>query len=175
MNIKYLKFALLGVVWGLILTASSQANAEEPQTTPPPRDIPGITADDMFPIGCVSCHLNFIDRNMDTRISSSLAKWAENVEQKLLEKAQAATFEGVILVGKHPSAADSLTDIPKACIECHNNMPQDAPAFSRMVHLIHLTGGKDNHYMTIFQGECTYCHKFNAGTGNWFISSGSEK
>lgn len=174
MYIKYLKFSLLGVVLGLILVSLGQVNAEESQVTPPPRDIPGITTDDMFPLGCVSCHQNFIDRNMDTRISTSLVNWAETVQPGLLYKAQAASPDGVVLVGKHPSAADSLTDIPKACIDCHGGMPKKAPVFSQMVHMIHLTGGKDNHFIAIFQGECTHCHKFNPNTGKWFLPSGTE-
>ena len=64
MYIKYLKFSLLGVTLMLILATFYQVNAAEPEATPPPRDIPGITADDVFPSGCVSCHLNFIDRNI---------------------------------------------------------------------------------------------------------------
>jgi len=175
MYIKYLKFSLLGVTLMLILATFYQVNAAEPEATPPPRDIPGITADDVFPSGCVSCHLNFIDRNMDTRISTSMAKWTEKVEPKLLEKAQAASPDGVILAGKHPSATDSLADIPRACIDCHSSMSQNAPVFSQMVHMIHLTGGKDNHYMTIFQGECTHCHKLNPNNGKWFTPSGNEK
>jgi hypothetical protein len=175
MCIKYLKFSLLGFTLMLILATFYQVNAAEPEATPPARDIPGITAEDVFPSGCVSCHLNFIDRNMDTRISTSMANWTEKVEPKLLEKAQAASPDGVILAGKHPSATDSLADIPRACIDCHSSMSQNAPVFSQMVHMIHLTGGKNNHYMTIFQGECTYCHKLNPNTGKWFTPSGNEK
>lgn len=175
MYFKYLKYSFLGVAMWLLLVTFHQVNASEPQETHPPRDIPGITTDDMFPSGCVGCHLNFTDRNMDTRISTSLANWAEKVEPKLLEKAQAATPKESVLTGKHPPASASLADIPKACIACHNNMRQNAPAFSQMVHLIHLVGGQDNHYLTLFQGECTHCHKFDPNTGKWFTPSGSEK
>jgi len=175
MYLKYLKFALFGVVLGLNLAALNQVHAEELQTTPSPRDIPGIITDDMFPSGCVNCHLNFTDRSMDTRISTLLIKWQENVDLELLEKAQAAASEGVVLLGKHPFATESIKDIPLTCIKCHSSMPQKAPIFGQMIHLIHLTGGKDNHYMTLFQGECTYCHKFNSNTGKWSLPSGAEK
>ena len=175
MYFKYLKFALLGVAFGIILATLNQVNAAEPEATPPPRDIPGITTDDMFPSGCVNCHLNFPDRNMDTRISTLLAKWMENAHPELLGKAQAASPEGVILVGKHPAATESLADIPLACVACHSNMSQKAPVFSQMIHLIHLTGGQENHYLTLFQGECTHCHKLNPNTGEWFIPSSGEK
>lgn len=175
MYFKYLKFSLFGVALWLTMATLYQVNASEPETTPPPRNIPGITTGDTFPSGCINCHLNFVDRKMDTRISTSLVKWMEKVDPKLLEKAQAASSKGVVLVGKHPSATESLDDIPLACIECHSNMSQNAPSFSQMVHLIHLTGGQENHYLTLFQGECTHCHKFNPDTGKWFIPSGGEK
>ena len=176
MYMRYLKFALLGVAFGMIIiSALNQVNATEPEAPPPPRDIPGITTGDVFPSGCVSCHLNFADKNMDTRISTLLIGWQENVNPKLLEKAQAASAEGLVLLGKHPATTESLSDIPLACIECHNSMSQRAPFFGQMIHLIHLTGGQDNNYMTLFQGECTYCHKLNRNTGYWFIPSGGEK
>ena len=171
----YLKYLLLGVAVWLILATLHEVNAAEPETNPPLRNIPGITADDMFPMGCVNCHLNFIDRNMDTRISTSLAKWEAGVEPKLLEKAQAATPKETVLTGKHPFAAESLADIPNACIQCHGSMSQNAPDFSQLVHLIHLTGGQENHYIAIFQGECTHCHKLNSSSGKWFTPSGNEK
>lgn len=171
-----MKLVLSGLAWWLMLTTTHRAYAgAEPQEPPPLRNIPGITATDIFPMGCVSCHLNFIDRNMDTRISTLLTNWSEKVEPKLLELAQAVTPNDVKLTGKHPSATDSLSDIPRACLECHNRMSHNTPPFSQMVHLIHLNGGKDNHYMTLFQGECTHCHKLNPKTGEWFLPSGSEK
>ena len=175
MCFKYLKFLLPGVAVCLILATLHQVNAAESETTTSLRNIPGITADDMFPMGCVDCHLNFTDKNMDTRISTSLAKWEEGAESKLLAKAQAATSKETVLTGKHPAAKESLADIPKTCIECHNSMSPKAPVFSQMVHLIHLMGGQDNHYMTIFKGECTHCHKFDSTAGKWLTPSGREK
>ena len=92
-----IKFSLLGVTFWATLATLHQVNASE--TTSTTRDIPGITADDMFPLGCVNCHLNFTDRGMDKRISTSLVKWTEKVEPQLLNKAQAATPKGVTLTG----------------------------------------------------------------------------
>jgi len=175
MYYKYLKFALLGVALVVTLTVLHKVNAASPEAAPTPRAIPGINADDMFPSGCVNCHLNFTDRNMDTRISTSLTKWTEKVDPKLLEKAQASSVEGVVLAGRHPAATESLADIPLACIECHRSMPEKAPSFGPMVHLVHLSGGQENHYMTLFQGECTHCHKLDLQTGKWFMPSGYEK
>jgi len=44
-----------------------------------------------------------------------------------------------------------------------------------MLHALHLTGGKDNHFLTIFQGGCTNCHKFDAASARWTVPSGPEK
>jgi len=175
MSTTYLKFVLLGVAFGVILSNPHQLYASEQQATPSPRNIPGITIDDPFPSGCVNCHLNYPERNMDTRLSTSLKKWQANVDPKLLEKAQAAAPEGVVLSGRHPSATAALADIPAACMRCHSSMSKKAPKFGQMIHLIHLTGEKDNHFMTIFQGECTYCHKFASITGEWSLPSGPEQ
>jgi cytochrome c553 len=143
--------------------------------SPPLRKIPGITADDMFPMGCVSCHLNFTDKNMDTRLSTLLSRWTEKVEPLLLETAQKAAPSGVTLTGKHPAAQQSLADIPGACLECHKRPSVNAPSLARIVHLTHLNGGDKNHYLTLFQGECTFCHKYNANTGAWSVPSGKEQ
>ena len=44
-----------------------------------------------------------------------------------------------------------------------------------MIHEIHLTGGDTNHFLTMFQGECTLCHKLDAKSGAWAIPSGPER
>ena len=43
MYYKYLKFALFGVAFGMLLSNINQLKATESEATPPPRDIPGIT------------------------------------------------------------------------------------------------------------------------------------
>ncbi len=71
--------------------------------------------------------------------------------------------------------SDALADVPRSCLECHGRDAREAPAFARLVHRIHLTGGERNHYLTLFQGECTHCHKLDATTGAWSLPSGAEK
>jgi hypothetical protein len=44
-----------------------------------------------------------------------------------------------------------------------------------MMHVIHLTGGEENHFLTAYQGECTSCHKLNTTTGQWTTPSAPEK
>lgn len=149
--------------------------ANDPMALPPARKIPGLTADDEFPGGCVDCHINMPDIQQDERISVSMLKWNKSVEPELLEKAQSVTIAGIRLKGVHPPATESLRDIPAACIMCHSINSAKAPPFAALLHAIHLTGGDDNHFLTIFQGECTYCHKMNVETGVWTVPSGPEK
>jgi cytochrome c553 len=142
---------------------------------PPPRQIPGITADDQFPRGCVDCHLNYTEMKLDVRISTLMAQWTERVEPGLLAKAQASAPAGTTLKGRHPVVTDALGDIPARCLRCHGADATDAPAFRGMLHATHLSGGQENPFLTLFQGECTHCHKLDKATGTWSIPSGAER
>jgi len=163
-------------------TQIPQAAPTEGATTPPgavpapptARKIPGITAPDEFPTGCVSCHINMPDRHMDARISTLVKEWTQKVEPKLLDQAQATAPAGVTLKGKHPAITSALRDIPAGCMKCHGRDAKKAPPFVRLMHRIHLTGGDENHFMTQFQGECTPCHKLDMTTGAWSIPSAPE-
>ncbi len=147
---------------------------------PPARRIPGINAEDKAPHGCVSCHKNNPERNMDARFSTWMKEWQVKAPAKLVDKARKAAPEGMKIEGKHPEVKADLTtaEIPKACLECHAKTPKNkkkaGPPFARLVHLIHLTGGEKNHFMTHYQGECTYCHKLDDATGQWSLGSGTE-
>lgn len=145
-----------------------------PPAPPSARKIPGINAPDPFPNACVSCHVNMPEQNMDARFSTLMKGWREKVEPGLLAKAQAAAPAGVTLKGKHPAITSALRNIPDGCLKCHGAESKKAPPFARMIHLVHLTGGDENHFMTMFQGECTDCHKLNATTGAWSIPSAPE-
>jgi len=162
----------------LVLAASplfsESATGPEPLKLPPAREIPGITADDPFPLGCVDCHIQLPELNQDERISTWMAKWTEQVEPALLEKAHAVSPEGLVLNGIHPKATASLKNIPAACFACHDKLVKKAPPLAPLIHTIHLTGGEENHFLTLFQGECTHCHKLNRETGQWTIPSGPE-
>jgi mono/diheme cytochrome c family protein len=153
------------------LTAQDQAK----QALPPARLIPGVTAPDLFPNSCIDCHINHPEMKMDARFSTQMALWNEKVDPALLAKAQAAAPEGMILKGKHPKTGVGFTNIPAQCINCHGRDSEGAPPFSRMMHLIHLTGGDQNRFLTLYHGECTNCHKLNLTTGRWAFPSGPEK
>jgi len=137
------------------------------------RPIPGITAEDAFPMACVSCHVVLPD-GRDVRLSSLLMGWMDEVDPILLAKAQSAAPAGLTLAGRHPEAAEALSDIPAGCLVCHGSDATLAPPFARLLHRIHLVGGEENHFLTMFKGECTYCHKLDATSGAWRIPSGPE-
>ena len=96
------------------------------------------------------------------------------VDGPLLVHARAAAPAGLTLAGKHPAVPSALADIPAACMRCHGKASTTAPPFARLVHLVHLQGGEHSHFMTMFQGECTHCHKLDPASGGWRIASGPE-
>jgi hypothetical protein len=144
------------------------------QKFPPARKIPGITTDDPYPNGCVDCHINYPEMNMDTRFSTLMKLWRVRVDSLLMEKVKDSAPEGMILKGKHPNAPASFNNIPGDCMICHSKKSKTVPPFAKMIHKIHLTGGEENPFLTLFQGECTYCHKLNLSNGSWMMPSASE-
>lgn len=177
---KLLRLMLFLSVLFVVFAAMGQAKTQgkqagTPAPPPAPRAIPGITAKDSFPRACVDCHVNYPEQKQDMRISTLMKQWNQKVDPKLVEKAAASARQGVRLKGKHPVVASALRDIPAGCLRCHGKASRMAPPFSGMLHTLHLTGGKDNPFLTLFQGECTHCHKLNATTGEWSLPSGPEK
>ncbi len=160
----------IGTALMLLTLATGHVEAQEP-APPGPRAIPGITADDPFPQACVSCHAVLPD-GRDVRISTRLGVWIEGADSALVALAQSSAPAGMVLQGKHPTVA--ATDIPGGCLMCHSRTSTMAPPFARMLHRIHLTGGDQSIFLSMFQGECTYCHKLDLGTGAWSIPSGPE-
>lgn len=155
---------------------SIPAHAAEPAALPPARQVPGITTADQHPQGCVDCHVVYRDKGIDARLGVALREWtAGRIEPALLAQTRATMPIGVVAKGKHPPAEDALEDIPAACLDCHDGASRKAPPFSRLLHLVHLTGGAKNPFMTVYQGECTHCHKLDVRTGAWSVPSGPEK
>ena len=137
--------------------------------------VPAAAAADPYANGCVDCHVVYKDKGLDERLSVALKAWsAGKIEPGLLAKAKASAPAGLTLKGKHPAAEDSLEDIPGACLDCHSSGSKKAPPFSRLIHLVHLTGAK-NTFVTMFKGDCTHCHKLDSKTGEWSLPSGPEK
>jgi cytochrome c553 len=155
----------------VLVTARVAAQAPPPQA---PRAIPGITAEDRFPRACVSCHVALPD-GQDVRLSTVMTGLREGTDSLLLANAQAAAPPGLRLTGKHPDASRALANIPTGCLTCHGRNATLAPPFNRLIHRIHLTGGEANHFLTMFGGECTHCHKLDPASGAWSIPSGPER
>ena len=81
---------------------------------------------------------------------------------------------GARLRGKHVPAGDSLASIPDGCsVKCHKADSKLAPPLAEMVHVIHLTGGPENVFLSRFQGQCTHCHKLDE-KGRWKVPSAAE-
>lgn len=161
------------LLWSFLGAGLASAQAE--QAPPPARKIPALTADDPYPHACVDCHINYPAMKLDTRFKTLLEVWNEKVPPELLAKAQASAPKGLTLKGKHPRVSGSLSDVPAKCLTCHSKSSRLAPPFATLIHQIHLTGAEKNHFMTLFQGECTYCHKLDSSTGRWTIPSAPER
>jgi hypothetical protein len=162
-----------------IVSIAIPAAAQPPQggpPMPPARKIPGITAPDTHPAGCVDCHINYREMNLDARFSTLMKGWTREVPAALLAHARGAAPAGLTLKGRHPAVpAGAFTNIPGSCLVCHGKTSKVAPPFARMIHEVHLTGGDANHFLTMFQGECTLCHKLDRKTGAWAVPSGPDK
>lgn len=172
------KLMLVGVLLSGIpaaLFAQEQPKEAGPPQAPPARKIPGITVADDHPLACVECHVNYPGMNLDVRFSTLIRRWNDTVDPALLAKAQASAPAGMNLRGKHPALTSGFDNIPAKCLTCHGRESKQAPPFTRMTHMIHLTGGDANHFLTLYQGECTYCHKLDVTTGQWAIPSAPEK
>lgn len=165
-----LRLVSLSVVLALGFPGLVAAQDDAP---PPLPAIPGITTEDPFPMACVSCHVVLPD-GMDVRLSTLMREWTTEVGPILLEAAQDASPGSLNLAGRHPEVEASLESIPAACLMCHGRDATLAPPFARLMHRIHLVGGESNHFVTMFQGECTYCHKLDPESGSWSIPSGPE-
>lgn len=134
-----------------LLGTGSPARAQEHPSLPPPRSIPGITAEDPHPGACVDCHVVYPEQNLDVRFATLFARMG------------------------HPAADFILADVPDSCRSCHGRDSEVAPPLGPMLHRIHLTGGASNVFLTVYQGECTHCHKLDPATGEWRIPSGPER
>ena len=162
-----------------LIAVSTMAFGAPPEdashAAPTVRQIPGLTAPDQFPRGCVDCHVNMPDRNMDVRLSTLMRGWQEEVEPVLLARVRGLTPAAVALKGRHPKVDVAAEEIPTACLKCHSQASTTAPPFDRLMHGLHLVGGAGNHFLSLFQGECTHCHKLDQATAGWSLGRGTEK
>lgn len=163
-------FSKLLVILSLPVPGVAVAQEPPPQA---PRAIPGINAPDPFPQACVSCHVVLPDGH-DVRISTLLQGWVTGADSALVAMARSAAASGVAITGKHPPVATMIATIPADCLTCHGQNAKQAPAFGRLLHLVHLTGESGTLFLSLFQGECTLCHKLDQASGSWSIPSAPE-
>lgn len=141
---------------------------------PAPRAIPGLTAPDPYPRGCVDCHVVLAQEKMDVRLSTVIGRWQTQVEPEVLARLQALSLSARPLTGKHPKVKVSGVEIPTSCMKCHTESSKLAPPFGPLIHGLHLLGGEKNHFLTMFGGECTSCHKLDPQTATWQLGTGIE-
>ena len=161
---------LFAAVLGTVAAGQTPVASQAPAI----RQIPGITAKDAYPNGCVDCHV--VGKDGDTRMSALMTKWTNAVPAALVEQAKAASVDPSKIKGKHPSMPNLKANVPQTCLAvCHKTGSTIAPPFGQLVHVIHLVGGSQNRFLTAYQGECTHCHKLDQKTGMWKVASGVEK
>lgn len=146
------------------------AQSDEPTL----RKIPGITDKDANPNGCVSCHKNYPEMKADFRLSKIFTEWAEKVPDAMMAKFQAIAPDGIQLKGKHPYKVKEDDNVPEVCFKCHGKSMKTAFPMQALLHTIHLTGEKNNHFLTMYNGDCTHCHKFDQKSGFMKIVSAKE-
>jgi hypothetical protein len=161
---RFLRLVPLGALFFLMLAGAAPPSA---------RKIPGITAKDAYPRGCVDCHVN--PQDAPVAFSVFMKQWNDQVDPKVVARLQPFAPKGMTLKGKHPNVSAMVKDIPGGCLKCHAKGSKIAAPFATMIHGIHLTGGDGNAFLTTFQGECTHCHKLNATTGEWSLPSAPGK
>lgn len=171
---------LLSVIIGIAIctfpTAPvAQDELRAPPEMPPARSIPGITVEDQFPLACVDCHIDYTELQLDARLSTLMARWAEEVDPAVVESARAVTDPSVQLTGVHPTVDGARDDIPAACFDCHRSDAGDEVPLIPLLHKFHFGGGSEAVFLTVFQGECTHCHKFDGTTGQWHVPSAPER
>ena len=102
--------------------------------------IPGITAADRFPAGCVDCHIDMPHINQDERLSTIISGWSKNgISSDLLEQARQVARADYRVEGRHPNSADIYRNIPATCIDCHQQGSGSGVPFAPLMHLVHLS------------------------------------
>ncbi len=173
MSRKFLIPLIAGV---LFITGITMVSAQTTKTKLP--IIPGVTATDTHPNGCIDCHRN-IPNVADYSLSHAISEWAaKGTPKEIMDRAKSA-WPKANLSGKHPNVVGMIKSkgIPASCFVCHDSDNSDKPLY-RVLHTIHYTGGADNHFITKYNGSCTNCHNINLKnppTGTMEVKEGKEK
>jgi cytochrome c551/c552 len=111
--------------------------------------LPGITATDEHPNGCVDCHKNQ-GEGKDYRLNVSLAK----------------------LPG-HPKIDAMVKQLPEGCMMCHREGGK-VSALNLMLHKAHYAKPADNPFVQFYQGACLNCHKLDPASGKMTVKSAAK-
>ena len=143
--------------------------------------IPGVTAEDTHPNGCVDCHRK-AGEDRDYRLSTAIEEWAtEGAPEELIEWSEAA-WPDASLSGQHPGVSGFVASqtLPDNCYNCHgegSGMP-----LKPLLHTVHYAGGGENHFVSGYDGRCLQCHTMNTDvdfpyppTGEVEMKSGREQ
>jgi mono/diheme cytochrome c family protein len=149
---------------------------------PVPESIPGITAADPAPNGCVDCHTSDKAGEKLAKITVLLDEWNKNGAPAQVKAAAQLALKSVggdptKITGKHPVAGAPYKgqNIPgepgKVCLLCHKAGAvgvSNAPPLDALLYLLKygdfdgkdkfVTPAKKNEFVTKFGGWCTACH-----------------
>jgi hypothetical protein len=125
---------------GVALTAASAGDAPF---------LPGITAKDENPNGCVDCHKN-LGEGKDYRVIAELAN-----------------------VKGHPKIDKIVKTVPKDCTMCHKAGGK-VPELNLVIHKVHYRKPAENVFVNVYKGACLNCHSLDADTGAMGVKSGPK-
>lgn len=137
---------LIGTASLAIALCGLQAATTEAQKPAP--GLPGVTAKDPFPEGCVSCHVKLPD-GRDMRLNAALK-----------------AVEG------HPSVTAMVKSAPADCKKCHTKA--SGMGLELVLHKAHYGKGEKSHFVQEFGGSCLACHALDVKTGKMTVKSGPK-
>ena len=111
--------------------------------------LPGITAADEHPNGCVDCHAN-AGEGQDHRLNISVNE-----------------------IEDHPDITAIVKTVPKDCGMCHRPNVAAGP-LNLQAHRIHYEDPSENHFIEFYAGQCLECHGLNNETGVVAVKQGPK-
>ena len=139
---------VLWIVTGLVILGGAAVMLSAASAGDAPV-LPGITAKDENPNGCVDCHKNQ-GEGKDYRLSAGLAK-----------------------IKGHPNVEKIVKVAPKDCTMCHKAGGK-VPELSLVVHKAHFDKPTENAFVTVYKGQCLACHALDLKTGAMSTKSGPK-
>ncbi len=166
---------VVGILVGIVVVGGVSFMIVTQPKFPVPDKIPGVTAADPAPRGCVDCHTK--DKADDPLAKLSVLMDAYNkrgapasVKAAAQVAIKAAGGDPAKITGKHPTGGAMFKgqDLPKACLQCHSGDGKSIPRLDAMLYLLKYADFKDGKFVTPattdfvkkLGGWCTACHTF---------------